>query len=80
MTKIEKDKFEKMCIEAINYIEMSKKLFQEHREIDKEYHVATQQLRNSDFYRGCAEGIFQTLLAIKYSSEKMKELTDYYLK
>lgn len=42
MTKIEKDKFEKMCIEAINYIEMSKKLFQEHREIDKEYHVATQ--------------------------------------
>lgn len=76
MTKVELEKCEKLCIEAIRDIEKANELYKEAKSIDKEFHQATHQLRRADNKRGYAEGINQVLAAIGYSSENMKKLSE----
>ena len=78
MTKQEKNYCEKLIKEAERNLEISEDGFKKYdrykrdgKEIDAE--VA---LRNADYHRGYAEGIYQALVWIGYNSEIMKELTD----
>lgn len=78
MTKIEKERCEKLIEEAERNLENSnieyskyERLKKEEKEIDAEC-----ALRNADQLRGYAEGIYQALAVIGYSSANMKELTE----
>lgn len=75
MAKIEINKCEKLCLEAIGSIEEANELYRKARKIDKEFHQATVKLRSADNKRGYAEGINQVLAIIGYKSESMKQLS-----
>lgn len=78
MTKIEKARCEKLIEEAERNLENSdieyskyERLRKEEKKIDAEC-----TLRNADQLRGYAEGIYQALAVIGYSSASMEELTE----
>ena len=78
MTKVEKERCRRLTEEAERNLENSNieyskytKLQKEGKEVD-----AGCALRNADQLRGYAEGIYQALVVIGYSSTAMKELTE----
>lgn len=78
MTKIEKAKCERLIEEAERNLENSnieyakyERLKREEKKVDAEC-----ALRNADQLCGYAEGIYQALSVIGYSSESMKALTE----
>ena len=78
MMKIEKQRCEKLIEEAERNLENSnieyskyKRFKREEKKIDAEC-----ALRNADQLCGYAEGIYQALVVIGYSSASMKELTE----
>lgn len=78
MTKIEKAKCERLIEEAERNMENSnieyakyERLKREEKKVDAEC-----ALRNADQLCGYAEGIYQALSVIGYSSESMKALTE----
>lgn len=78
MTKIEKAKCERLIEEAKRNLEDSnieyakyERLKREEKKVDAEC-----ALRNADQLQGYAEGIYQALSVIGYSSESMKALTE----
>lgn len=75
MTNLEKDKCEKLCLEAIISAKESNRLYEEARKIDKEFHDATVELRKADHEHGYAMGINQVLVLIGYNSESLEELS-----
>ena len=78
MTKVEQKRCEKLIEEAERNIENSdieyakyERLKKEEKKIDAEC-----ALRNADQLHGYAEGIYQALVVIGYSSANMEELTE----
>lgn len=78
MTKVEKQRCEKLIEEAERNLEKSnieylkyERLKREEKKIDAEC-----ALRIADQLRGYTEGIYQALTVIGYSSASMKELTE----
>lgn len=80
MTKTEKSKCEKLCIEAISSVKESNRLYEEARKIDSEFHDATVELRKADHEHGYAMGINQVLVLIGYDSELLEELSNLVFK
>lgn len=78
MTKIEKRRCEQLAQEAKNNFEKAEYHYEEY----KEFHLygnktdAEIALRETDYHRGYAEGIYQALVVIGYNSESMKELSE----
>ena len=78
MTKIEKARCEKLIEEAERNLENSNIEYSKYERLKREgkkVDVAC-ALRNADRLCGYAEGIYQALVIIGYSSESMKELTE----
>lgn len=77
MTKIEKKRCEKLIEEAERDLEKSDMEYSKYERLQKEGEKVGAEcaLRNADQLRGYAEGIYQALAVIGYSSERMKELT-----
>lgn len=78
MTNAEKKRCERLIEEAEKKLENSdmeyskyERLLKEEKKVDAEC-----ALRNADQLCGYAEGIYQALAVIGYSSERMKELTE----
>lgn len=73
MTKSEKEKCEKLCLEAIRNIERASLLYKEVRKIgiDK----VSVELREADQKQGYAEGINQVLATLGYKSNSTKKLS-----
>ena len=78
MTKVEKQRCEKLVEEAERNLENSDLEYSKYERLKKEEEKndAECALRNADQLRGYAEGIYQALVVIGYSSESMKELTE----
>ena len=78
MTKIEKERCEKLIEEAEINLERSDMEYSKYERLRKEEKKIDAEcaLRNADQLRGYAEGIYQALAVIGYSSESMKELTE----
>lgn len=78
MTKIERKRCEKLIEEAKRNLENSNIEYSKYERLKKEGKKvdAACALRNADQLCGYAEGIYQALTVIGYSSESMKELTE----
>ena len=78
MTKIEKARCEKLIEEAERNLENSNIEYSKYERLKREGKKvdAACALRNADQLCGYAEGIYQALTAIGYSSASMKELTE----
>ena len=74
MTKIEKNKCEKLCLEAISEMQESNELYDKDFKENRDAHFATVELRRADNKRGFAEGMYQVLVSIGYKSDSMKKL------
>ena len=77
MTKIEKTKCERLIEEAERNLEDSNIKYAKYERLQKEGKKVDAEcaLRNADQLRGYAEGIYQALAVMGYSSESMKALT-----
>lgn len=78
MTKIEKERCEKLIEEAEINLERSDMEYSKYERLRKEEKKIDAEcaLRNADQLRGYAGGIYQALTVIGYSSASMKELTE----
>lgn len=78
MTKIEWKRCEKLIEEAERSLENSDIEYSKYERFQKEGKKvdAACALRNADQLRGYAEGIYQALAVIGYTSASMKELTE----
>lgn len=78
MTKIEKERCEKLIEEAERNLENSNIEYSKYERLKREGKKvdAVCALRNADQLCGYAEGIYQALTVIGYSSASMKELTE----
>ena len=78
MTKIEKARCEKLIEEAERNLENSDIEYSKHERLQKEERKIDAEcaLRNADQLRGYAEGIYQALAVIGYSSAGMEALTE----
>lgn len=78
MTKVEKARCEKLIEEAERNLENSNMEYSKYERLQKEEKKIDAEcaLRNADQLRGYAEGIYQALVVIGYSSASMKELTE----
>jgi len=78
MTKIEKQRCEKLIEEAernLNNSDMEYSKYERLKNAEKKIDAEC-ALRSADQLRGYAEGIYQALVVIGYSSASMKELTE----
>lgn len=77
MTKIEKQRCEKLIEEAERNLNNSDMEYSKYERLKGEKKIDAEcALRKADQLRGYAEGIYQALAVIGYSSESMKELTE----
>lgn len=78
MTKVEKRRCEKLIEEAERNLENSNIEYSKYERLKREEKKVDAEcaLRNADQLRGYAEGIYQSLAVIGYSSESMKKLGD----
>lgn len=78
MTKTEKLRCERLIKEAERNLENSNIEYSKYERLKREGKKvdAVCALRNADQLCGYAEGIYQALTVIGYSSESMKELTE----
>lgn len=78
MTKIERKRCEKLIEEAERNLNNSDMEYSKYERLKKEEEKINAEcaLRNADQLRGYAEGIYQALVVIGYSSASMKELTE----
>lgn len=78
MTKIERKRCERLIEEAEINLERSDMEYSKYERLRKEEKKVDAEcaLRNADQLRGYAEGIYQALAVIGYSSTSMKELTE----
>lgn len=77
MTKIEKERCEKLIDEAKRNLENSDIEYSKYERLKEEKKIDAEcALRNADQLRGYAEGIYQALAVIGYSSAGMEELTE----
>lgn len=77
MTKVEKQRCEKLVEEAERNLENSDVEYSKSERLQKEGKIIDAEcaLRNADQLRGYAEGIYQALAVIGYYSASMEELT-----
>ena len=78
MTKIEKQRCENLIEEAkenLNQSDMYWEKYEKLKEQEKKTDIEI-SMRQADQHRGYAEGIYQALVVIGYSSASMKELTE----
>lgn len=77
MTKIEKERCEKLIEEARRNLNNSDVEYSKSERLQKEGKIIDAEcaLRNADQLRGYAEGIYQALTVIGYYSASMEELT-----
>lgn len=78
MTKIEKNKCEKLINQAIQELIGANELYEDDKKENKDSKVATMQIRLADNKRGYAEGMYDVLLAIGYKSKKLNEFSRLY--
>lgn len=78
MTKIERKRCERLIEEAEINLERSDMEYSKYERLRKEEKKVDAEcaLRKADQLRGYAEGIYQALAVIGYSSASMKELTE----
>lgn len=77
MTKIEKERCAKLIDEAKRNLENSDIEYSKYERLKEEKKIDAEcALRNADQMRGYAEGIYQALAVIGYSSAGMEELTE----
>ncbi|WP_394884979.1 hypothetical protein [Clostridium butyricum] len=75
MTKIEKNKCEKLINQAIQELIGANELYEDDKEKNKDSKIATIQIRLADNKRGYAEGMYNALVAVGYKSEKLDKFT-----
>ena len=78
MTKKEYENCEKLMEEAIRNMESSNEYWDEYEKAKKENKSANAEvaMRKFDYYRGHADGIYDTLVMIGFRHERMKELCE----
>lgn len=78
MTKTEKEKCEQLVEEAINKCLESKEEYKKYSSCRKEGNLidAHLALRKADQHYGFAEGIYYSLVVLRYESKKMRQLTE----
>lgn len=78
MTKLESIKCEKLMEEAIRNMENSNEYWVEYEKAKKENRMADAEvaIRSFDYYRGHADGIYDTLVMIGFKHERMKKLCE----
>mgnify|MGYP001623310272 CR=1 FL=1 len=78
MTKIEKRRCEQLAQEAIESLSNASREYGEWKLCEQGNNStgAHVSLRKADRHQGYAEGIYQALAVIGYSSESMKELSE----
>ena len=78
MTKIEKQRCENLIEEAKENLNQSDMYWEKYEKLkEQEKKTDTEiSMRQADQHRGYAEGIYQALVVIGYSSASMKELTE----
>lgn len=78
MTKIEKRRCEQLALEAITKCLESKEEYKSWDNCKKnnDSMAAHLALRKADQHYGFAEGIYYSLVVLRYESEKMKQLTE----
>ena len=78
MTKTEREKCEKLMNQAIRNMESSDEYWNEYEKAKKENRVADAEvaIRQFDYKRGYADGIYDVLATINFKHERMKELCE----
>lgn len=78
MTKTERGKCEKLMNQAIRNMESSDEYWNEYEKAKKENRVADAEvaIRQFDYKRGYADGIYDVLATINFKHERMKELCE----
>ena len=78
MTKTEREKCEKLMNQAIRNTESSNEYWNEYEKAKKENRVADAEvaIRQFDYKRGYADGIYDVLATINFKHERMKELCE----
>lgn len=78
MTKIEKQRCEKLIEKAKENLNLSDMYWKDYEKLkERENKTDTEiAMRQADQHKGYAEGIYQALVVIGYSSASMKELTE----
>lgn len=75
MTKIEKNKCEKLINQAIQELIGANELYEDDKKKNKDSKIATMQIRLADNKRGYAEGMYNALATVGYKSEKLDKFT-----
>ncbi len=73
MTKIEKNKCEKLINQAIQELIGANELYEDDKKENKDSKIATMQIRLADNKRGYAEGMYNALVTVGYKSEKLNK-------
>lgn len=78
MTKTEREKCEKLMNQAIRNMKSSNEYWNEYEKAKKENRVADAEvaIRQFDYKRGYADGIYDVLATINFKHERMKELCE----
>lgn len=78
MTKVEKQRCEKLTEEAVKNLNLSDMYWQKYEKLkEQEKKTDTEiAMRQADQHIGYAEGIYQALTVIGYYSASMEELTE----
>lgn len=76
MTEKEKQKCKRMVKEGLGYAKSSLQYYAQYEKKKKECNLEGLELdlRWAEYYSGCAEGIYQTIVALGYNDETMDEL------